>query len=110
MKRQGKHMAAFSKLVPIFPRARHMSVDARHPLRHRAPHRHGYDFSVTDQAEGMSCRIGVDVPGPAVEDVQWRRTQSQDPFPCPVQVRDAEVQMELLGVGGIGPLRRAALR
>lgn len=65
--------------------------------------------SVTDQAERMPCGVGMDTPAPALGTaVQYGRPHGQHLhlFLGLVQVRNAEVHVELQGTDGIRPQRR----
>ena len=54
----------------------------------------------------MPGGVGVDAPAPPVRSiVQDRCAQCQHLLLGTVQIRDAEVQVELLGPGRVGPLR-----
>jgi hypothetical protein len=67
--------------------------------------------SVADQAEGMPRRVRIDTPAPPISAViQHRRAADQHLLLRSIQVRNTEVQRELLGPGGIRPLRWPVIR
>lgn len=63
--------------------------------------------SVPDQAERVSCGVSEYAPTPlSVATVEQRGAPLEHAFLSLVQVLDPEVEVELLGAGGVQPLRR----
>ena len=58
-----------------------------------------------EKAEGVADRIGVDTPATRV-DVEQRRAELQNLCVGLIEVGDVDVQVELLRVGVVWPLRR----
>jgi hypothetical protein len=58
-----------------------------------------------EKAEGVADRIGIDTPTTRV-DVEQRRAELQNSRVGLIEVGDVDVQVELLRVGVVWPLRR----
>ena len=59
-----------------------------------------------EKAEGMADRIGIDAPATRV-DAEQRRAELQNPRVSLVEVGDVDVEVELLRVRAVWPLRRS---